>query len=76
MSIEHRTFEHIDNQDERQDIWRRVYAHVFSAAYMQRLSNPNIHYEKPLDEFAQDAADLAIANIPTTKAVVRAPSMG
>lgn len=68
------SIEHIDNQDERQDIWRRVYAHVFSAAFMQRLSEPHRIYEKPLDEFAQDAADLAIANIPTTRAIVRESS--
>lgn len=75
MSVEHRTFEYVDNQHERQDIWRRVYAHVFSAAFMQRFSNPSTHDDKPLDEFAQEAADLAIANIPKTRAVVRAPSM-
>ncbi|WAS98155.1 hypothetical protein [Nannocystis punicea] len=63
--------EHFDNQDERQDIWRRVYAHVFSVAYMQRLANPSGPDEKPLDEFAQEAADLAIANIPKTRAVTR-----
>lgn len=72
MSSEHTTFEYIDNQDERQDIWRRVYAHVFSAAFMQRLSDPTRRHDKPLDEFAQEAADLAIANIPMTRAVVRA----
>ncbi|MCY0985731.1 hypothetical protein OV203_01225 [Nannocystis sp. ILAH1] len=69
MSIQHdrMNVEHTDNQDERQDIWRRVYAHVFSAAFMQRLSEPSFLDEKPLDEIAQDAADLAIANIPTTR---------
>ncbi|MCY1068413.1 hypothetical protein OV090_26965 [Nannocystis sp. RBIL2] len=69
MSIQHdrMNVEHTDNQDERQDIWRRVYAHVFSAAFMQRLSDPSLLDEKPLDEIAQDAADLAIANIPTTR---------
>ena len=69
MSIQHdrMNVEQIDNQDERQDIWRRVYAHVFSAAFMQRLSDPSILHDQPLDEFAQDAADLAIANIPTTR---------
>lgn len=69
---EHMAIEYIDNQDERQDIWRRVYAHVFSAAFMQRLSDPSSLDEKPLDEFAQGAADLAIANIPKTRAVTRA----
>lgn len=73
MSIQHdrMNVEHIDNQDERRDIWRRVYAHVFSAAFMQRLSDPSSFDDKPLDEFAQDAADLAIANIPTTRTVGR-----
>jgi hypothetical protein len=73
MSIQHDrvNVEHIDNQDERRDIWRRVYAHVFSAAFMQRLSDPSVLHDKPLDEFAQDAADLAIANIPTTRTVAR-----
>ena len=63
------SIQYIDNTDERRYIWRRVYAHVFSAAYMQRLADPSRHYEQPLDEFAQDAADLAIANIPKAREV-------
>ncbi|MCY1010008.1 hypothetical protein OV079_31485 [Nannocystis pusilla] len=69
------SIEHIDNQEERQDIWRRVYAHVFAAAFMQRRSDPGSLSEQPLDELAQEAADLAIANIPTTKAVTLARSI-
>ncbi|MDC0722502.1 hypothetical protein [Nannocystis bainbridge] len=63
----------VDNQDERQDIWRRVYAQVFASAFMQRLSDPSFLGDKPLDELAQDAADLAIANIPTTRPVTPGP---
>ena len=73
MSIQHdrMNVEQIDNQDERKDIWRRVYAHVFSAAFMQRYADPSRFLGTPLDEFAQEAADLAIANIPTSREIIR-----